>query len=203
MATKEDRLKWIRQMQGKYICACECGREIVITEHHYYDGISKYIKYHNLKGGNNPMKDPNIAKKFSIRMKNDNPMDYSEFVEKISGDNSPTKRPEVRKKNSDFQKTRVGKNASAYVDGRYINLYNWKSKVMKRDNYRCQKCSGTDNLLAHHILKKKDYPMFKYVVENGITLCQKCYNKLAWHEEEYIPEFLNITFHKSIRAIRM
>lgn len=195
MTTKEDRLKWAEQMQGKYICACGCGHAIVITEHHYYVGIPKYIKYHNFRSGDNPMKNPDVVRLFSIRMKNDNPMMYPENVKKISGNNSPTKRPEVRKKNSDAQKARIGKNASRYVDGRHIKLRQWRAAVFKRDNYTCQKCNSADNLLAHHILKKEEYPEIKYLVENGITLCQTCHNKLAWHEEEYIPEFLNIVFH--------
>lgn len=50
MTTKEDRLKWAEQMQGKYICACGCGHAIAITEHHYRNAIEDPLL---LRGGMN------------------------------------------------------------------------------------------------------------------------------------------------------
>lgn len=58
-------------------------------------------------------------------------------------------------------------------------LRNWRSKVVKRDNFTCQYCheylKGSKDLHAHHIKAFKDYPEEGLKVENGIALCKKCH----------------------------
>jgi hypothetical protein len=63
-----------------------------------------------------------------------------------------------------------------------IKLEEWKTKVKMRDNYTCQVCkhqSGNLVLNAHHILpnikKSKKYEVFKFDLNNGITLCVHCH----------------------------
>jgi predicted restriction endonuclease len=53
----------------------------------------------------------------------------------------------------------------------------WHSAVLGRDNYTCQLCSlrGTPLLCAHHIKSWKNYPEYRYDVNNGITLCEDCH----------------------------
>ena len=51
----------------------------------------------------------------------------------------------------------------------------WRRKVFKRDSYTCQKCSETKYVEAHHIKSWEKYPKLRYVIRNGITLCQKCH----------------------------
>lgn len=55
----------------------------------------------------------------------------------------------------------------------------WRSKVFERDKYTC-KCgfSGSSGYLtAHHIKSFAKYPKLRYVVSNGITLCEECHKK--------------------------
>jgi len=46
---REQREEWVRNNQGKHQCACGCGEVIVITKHHYRNGIPKYIHGHQIR----------------------------------------------------------------------------------------------------------------------------------------------------------
>lgn len=46
-------------------------------------------------------------------------------------------------------------------------------KVFERDKHKCKICGESENLDAHHITDRHEIPNGGYVVENGITLCQK------------------------------
>lgn len=56
-------------------------------------------------------------------------------------------------------------------------LMHWRKRVLKRDNYTCQKCGAQSDVEAHHIIAVKDDPegRYKYVLSNGITLCHACH----------------------------
>lgn len=80
-----------------------------------------------------------------------------------------------------------GKNHHCYKSGKYTaekkrfwstsEYQQWRKAVYERDNYTCQKCGDNKggNLNAHHIKSFVDYPRLRYVVSNGITLCEKCH----------------------------
>jgi len=56
--------------------------------------------------------------------------------------------------------------------------YNWRKNVFKRDNYTCQVCGQYGGKLeAHHIKSWKNYPKFRYNINNGETRCIKCHPK--------------------------
>ena len=62
----------------------------------------------------------------------------------------------------------------------------WRENVFKRDNYTCQCCGSKSNLNAHHLNNFLDFPEERLLIENGVTLCDKC------HLNKYANSFHNI-----------
>ena len=53
----------------------------------------------------------------------------------------------------------------------------WRSQVLKRDNYTCQKCKQRSGMLnAHHIESFNNNPNLRTEISNGITLCKDCHD---------------------------
>lgn len=53
----------------------------------------------------------------------------------------------------------------------------WSKTVKKLDNYMCKNCDSIENLHAHHIQPKGEFPKLALDLDNGITLCKKCHGK--------------------------
>jgi len=54
-----------------------------------------------------------------------------------------------------------------------------RKKVLKRDNYTCQKCSTTDTILhCHHYEGVEVNPIESADADNCITLCKDCHNEI-------------------------
>ena len=59
----------------------------------------------------------------------------------------------------------------------------WRTAVLKRDNYTCQKCGAKNKknnyirIEAHHKKPFAIFPELRFVIDNGITLCKKCHDK--------------------------
>jgi hypothetical protein len=59
----------------------------------------------------------------------------------------------------------------------------WRRAVFARDSHACQHCGAQDRTLhAHHIAGWADYPDLRYVVSNGLTLCEPCHDALHYGE---------------------
>jgi hypothetical protein len=57
-------------------------------------------------------------------------------------------------------------------------LIEWRKEVFKRDKYACQKCGDKGFLHAHHIIPfSQDYNK-AFDINNGITLCVLCHEKV-------------------------
>jgi len=56
-------------------------------------------------------------------------------------------------------------------------LGKWSEVVRERDNHQCQLCRVAKQpgvvLVAHHIWGKGAYPNIRFLLANGITLCQR------------------------------
>ena len=63
----------------------------------------------------------------------------------------------------------------------------WRKNVFARDNYTCQFCYSVigGKFNAHHIQKFSDFPMKRFDVENGITLCSSCHGQTQNNEENW------------------
>jgi len=63
------------------------------------------------------------------------------------------------------------------TDYRNTKEYNdWRKSVFENDNYTCQWCGKKGgNLQAHHIYSFKKYPLKRYDINNGKTLCINCH----------------------------
>lgn len=52
----------------------------------------------------------------------------------------------------------------------------WRQKVFERDNYTCQICHKHGHVLnAHHIMSWDKYEDERFILKNGITLCEDCH----------------------------
>lgn len=58
----------------------------------------------------------------------------------------------------------------------------WRERVLKRDNFTCQHCKKRGGKLhADHIKPFALYPEFRFLLENGRTLCIPCHHKTDTH----------------------
>lgn len=66
----------------------------------------------------------------------------------------------------------------------------WSFSVKCRDHFECQKCHRKGGELhSHHIRKWSSDPRLRYLLSNGICLCEGCHNLVTGHEEDYEEEF--------------
>lgn len=101
------------------------------------------------------------------------------FSQKMSGPNNP--RWVADRSQVDMNKRR---NWS-------IECVAWREKVFSRDDYECTMSDGTceGQLEAHHILSWKEYPEFRFEINNGITLCHAHHPRKRAEEKRLAPDF--------------
>jgi len=60
----------------------------------------------------------------------------------------------------------------------YYAIVKWRIDVYERDNYTCQICGDNKggNLNSHHLNGYDKFIEERLLIENGITLCEKCHN---------------------------
>ena len=66
----------------------------------------------------------------------------------------------------------------------------WRRCVFIRDKFKCKIAMGCfGKITAHHILRWKDYPQFRYKLTNGIILCYFHHPRTRKAENASIPLF--------------
>ena len=64
----------------------------------------------------------------------------------------------------------------------FYAIRSWSETIKKLDNYMCKNCDSKDNLNAHHIMPKNDFPELSLDLDNGIVLCDNCHGELHGFE---------------------
>lgn len=82
----------------------------------------------------------------------------------------------------------ISKNVHSTKEPKYKE---WRMKVFTRDNFKCkmfnEDCKG--QLQAHHILRWSEFPMLRYDINNGITLCIAHHPRKKAEEKRLTPYF--------------
>lgn len=56
----------------------------------------------------------------------------------------------------------------------------WRTSLLLRDHYTCQRCGSTDTPTCHHIIPKSHCDnTHMWDLNNGIVLCKECHHE--WH----------------------
>jgi hypothetical protein len=80
----------------------------------------------------------------------------------------------------------------------------WRIAVFRRDSFICRKCgvkhiAGSRlQLIPHHIKRFAEFPELRFLVSNGITLCDSCHKPTIGHEEEFESEFFDLIKEENI-----
>lgn len=78
-----------------------------------------------------------------------------------------TQREEIKRK------FLYGENNPSYVHGRA----NFRKTCFERDRNKCVVCNSTEKLHIHHIEARNVNPDLEYVLDNCVTLCEKCHRQ--------------------------
>ena len=74
---------------------------------------------------------------------------------------------------------RPSKKDRIIIKTRKLKLSEWSRTVRLRDNNTCVCCEvQNEHLDAHHILYQSIFPEFSLMVNNGMTVCKTCHEKI-------------------------
>lgn len=59
--------------------------------------------------------------------------------------------------------------------GKNLESKKWSLLVKQKYNFKCAICESTNKLHSHHIKSWRKFPEYRFDIENGICLCQKCH----------------------------
>ncbi len=83
--------------------------------------------------------------------------------------------PEMHLKSNKKHLVKLGKifdmNSSEYL----YAIQSWSITIKQLDNNICRNCGSKENLNAHHIQPKAEFPKLALNIDNGITLCKICH----------------------------
>jgi hypothetical protein len=67
--------------------------------------------------------------------------------------------------------------------------YLFSKEIKKRDKWKCVECESDKNLQAHHIIYRKGFKPWESPMDEVITLCKICHEKV--HEKNKIKSISN------------
>jgi len=77
-----------------------------------------------------------------------------------------------------------GKSRLLHGGKKYVE---WRVSVYKRDSFTCVMCGQVGGrLVAHHIKHWAKFPKLRYIINNGITLCDECHKEVHQKNEPEI-----------------
>lgn len=113
---------------------------------------------------NNPMKNKDYVKKSIEKRKR---LEYEGKIKHLFGEENPSYKHGLSVGRKDYN---------------YQFKESLKKKIKERDNYTCQECNNTENILSvHHI----DYDKLNNSSYNLITLCLICHGKIQKNREHW------------------
>lgn len=79
---------------------------------------------------------------------------------------------------------------------------NFNEVCLNRDKHKCVFCSETSNLDIHHITDRHEMPNGGYVLNNGITLCEKHHLLCEEHHRTGVclPEYHPLELYRIIKS---
>lgn len=82
------------------------------------------------------------------------------------------------------------------INSRGSNWQIQKEKALKRDDYTCQRCGNTENLVVHHIIPFRFFGLENYKLANQlknlITCCNSCHGKLEFESRMLLKEVISV-----------
>jgi hypothetical protein len=116
---------------------------------------------------------------------------YQEHKEKMLAQNKINKqknKEHFQKKQNEWKRNNPEKVRAIKMRGLLkLNLENkhitnstlaaWAAQVKNKTPF-CEWCYSEDNLEAHHILSKKEYPQLALDINNGRTMCKYCHTMI-------------------------
>lgn len=76
-----------------------------------------------------------------------------------------------------------------FDDPKYVA---WRKAVYERDKFKCRVCNSDNKIEAHHIRTWAKNPHLRFIVSNGITLCEKHHKMTLQHEEMFAAMFFRL-----------
>ncbi len=71
--------------------------------------------------------------------------------------------------------TKYGKTFKMNPNEYLYAINSWSKTIKKLDNNMCKLCDSKENINAHHLQPKQDFPQLCLDLNNGITLCKNCH----------------------------
>jgi hypothetical protein len=184
-------------MVEQKLCKCGCGKPTNIIVHtitkkgKFKGEYQDFLPHHHLKN----MKKTEKQKK---KMSNSRKIWYDKNPEKAKEKAIKCSETKIREGTHKGNKNPNWRNGISKIKDRKQISPKLREKILKRDNYTCQKCNKDfkekNSLVIHHIdfNKKNNNP------SNLITLHHSCHSQLSYKREDWIDYFKKMMIERRL-----